>query len=197
MRETMREFLARGARRRGPAGTATTLTQRHPPSSCRSGYGSGVSGYLDAATAVPLHPTARATLEAAMEDGWADPDRIYREGRRARQLLDGARAAVAAAVGAHPDEVTFCSSGTTAAHAAVLGGAAGRRRTGSRLVVSAVEHSSVLAAVRHHDDAGGTAVLVGVDRLGRVDASSYLSGLTEDTALAVLQSANHEVGTVQ
>jgi cysteine desulfurase len=156
-----------------------------------------VSGYFDAATAAPLHPAARAALAAAVEDGWADPDRIYREGRRARRLLDGARAAVAAAIGAHPDEVTFCSSGTTAAHAAVLGSALGRRRAGNRLVVSAVEHSSVLAAAARHDDGGGTTAVVAVDRLGAVDATSFLSEVGEDTALAVLQSANHEVGTVQ
>lgn len=156
-----------------------------------------MSGYFDAATAAPLHPTARATLTAAIDDGWADPDRLYREGRRARQLLDGARAAVAAALGAHPDEVTFCPSGTTAAHLAVLGSAAARRRTGSRLVVSAVEHSSVLAAARHHDNTGGATTLVGVDRLGAVDPAAFVSELSDETALAVLQSANHEVGTVQ
>ena len=156
-----------------------------------------MSGYFDAATAAPLHPAARAALAAAVEEGWADPERIYREGRRARQLLDGARAAVAAAIGADPDEVTFCSSGTTAAHAAVLGGAAGRRRTGNRLLVSAVEHSSVLAAARRHDDDGGSTTVVGVDRRGAVDASAYLAAVTADTALAALQSANHEVGTLQ
>lgn len=156
-----------------------------------------MSGYFDAATAAPLHPAARAALAAAIDDGWADPERVYREGRRARQLLDGARAAVAAAIGAHPDEVTFCSSGTTAAHAAVLGSVAGRRRTGNRLVASAVEHSSVLAAARRHDDDGGFTALVRVDRQGAADPSAFLSEVTPDTALAVLQSANHEVGTVQ
>ena len=156
-----------------------------------------MSGYFDAATAAPLHPAARTALEAALEDGWADPDRVYREGRRARRLLDGARAAVAAAVRARPDEVTFCPSGTTAAHLAVLGTTAARRRTGRRLVCSAVEHSSVLAAARRHDDDGGSTVLVGVDRLGRVDVDEFLAAVGDDTALAALQSANHEVGTVQ
>jgi cysteine desulfurase len=157
----------------------------------------GVSGYLDAATATPLHPAAKAALTAALDEGWADPDRLYREGRRARRLLDEARAAVAADVGAHPDEVTFCSSGTTAAHLAVLGALAGRRRTGSRFVTSTVEHSAVLAAGRRHEDEGGTAVLVGVDRQGRVDAEEFAAALAPDTAVAALQSANHEVGTAQ
>ena len=156
-----------------------------------------MSGYFDAATATPLHPAARAALDAALEDGWADPARIYREGRRARQLLDGARAAVAEVIGVSVGEVSFCSSGTTAAHLAVLGSAAARRRTGARLVVSAVEHSSVLAAARHHDEGGGVTTVVGVDRRGTVDAAAFLEAVGPDTALAVLQSANHEVGTVQ
>ena len=156
-----------------------------------------MSGYFDAATATPLHPAARAALDAAADDGWADPDRGYREGRRARLLLDGAREAVAAVVGARADEVSFCGSGTAAAHLAVLGALGGRRRTGGHMVTSAVEHSSVLAAASFHEDAGGSVTTVGVDRLGRVDADAFTAQLRPDTALASLQTANHEVGTVQ
>ena len=156
-----------------------------------------MSGYLDAATAEPLHPVARQALQAAIDDGWADPDRAYREGRRARRLLDGAREAVAAAIGARPDEVSFTSSGTTANHLAVLGTLQARHRTGRRLLVSAVEHSSLLAAARMHEDAGGTVDVVGVDRIGRVDPAAYAAALRPDTALACLQAANHEVGTIQ
>jgi cysteine desulfurase len=160
-------------------------------------YRSGVSGYFDAATATPLHPTARAALQAALDEGWADPDRVYREGRRARQLLDGARAAVAETIGVSSEEVTFCPSGTTAGHLAVMGTAAARRRTGNRIVAGAVEHSSVLAATRHHEDNGGVTTVVGVDRDGAVDPAAFLDAVSADTAVAVLQSANHEVGTIQ
>jgi cysteine desulfurase len=38
---------------------------------------------------------------------------------------------------------------------------------------------------------------VGVDRVGRVDPDEYAAALRPETALASLQSANHEVGTVQ
>src|SRR3954447_1443527 len=144
-----------------------------------------------------MHPVARQALEAAIADGWADPDRAYREGRRARLLLDGAREAVAAVIDARPDEVSFTPSGTTANHLAVLGTLQARRRTGRRLLVSAVEHSSLLAAARMHEDAGGTVDAVGVDRVGRVDPEAYAEALAPDTALACLQAANHEVGTVQ
>lgn len=39
--------------------------------------------------------------------------------------------------------------------------------------------------------------MVPVDRGGRVDAERFAAAVRPDTALAVLQSANHEVGTVQ
>ena len=50
-----------------------------------------MSGYLDAASAAPLSPAARQALLAALDDGWADPSRLYGQARRAALLLDGAR----------------------------------------------------------------------------------------------------------
>ncbi|MFY1676567.1 cysteine desulfurase/sulfurtransferase TusA family protein [Streptomyces sp. WMMC905] len=153
--------------------------------------------YLDAASAAPLHPVARQALGAALDEGWADPARLYREGRRARMLLDAAREAAAEAVGCRADELAFTSSGTRAVHTGVAGALAGRRRTGRHLIVSAVEHSSVLHAAEFHEADGGTATRVAVDRTGRVAPDSYAEACRPDTALACLQSANHEVGTEQ
>ncbi|MFH8592222.1 cysteine desulfurase/sulfurtransferase TusA family protein [Streptomyces rimosus] len=153
--------------------------------------------YFDAASAAPLHPVAREALLASLDEGWADPARPYREGRRARLLLDAAREAAAEAVGCRPDELVFTPSGTQAVHSAMSGTLAARRRVGRHLVHSAVEHSSVLHAAAVHEAAGGTVTEVGVDRAGRVAAGDLAAALRPDTALAALQSANHEVGTEQ
>jgi cysteine desulfurase len=152
--------------------------------------------YLDAASAAPLHPAAREAVLAALEDGWADPARLYAEGRRARMLLDSARASVAAAIGARPDEVSFTTSGTQAVQLGMLGALGGRRRVGRHLVVSAVEHSSVLHTAEWHAT-DGDLTTVGVDRTGQVAVDAYAAALRPDTALACLQSANNEVGTTQ
>lgn len=154
--------------------------------------------YLDAATAAPLHPVARQALAAALTDGWADPGRLYTQARRARQLLDAARAAAAETLGVRPDELSFTANGTTAAHGAVLGGLAGRRRVGSALVHSAIEHSAVLHAAQRHVAAGGSAVPVPVDRLGRLDLAAWSAAVgAPGVAWASLIAASHEVGTVQ
>ncbi|WP_406167964.1 cysteine desulfurase/sulfurtransferase TusA family protein [Streptomyces sp. NBC_00996] len=153
--------------------------------------------YFDAASAAPLHPVARQALQASLDEGWADPARLYREGRRARLLLDAAREAAAEAVGCRPDELVFTSSGTRAVHTGIEGALAGRRRVGRHLIVSAVEHSSVLHSADVHEAAGGSVTGIPVDRAGRVSPSAYAHALRPDTALACLQSANHEVGTEQ
>ncbi|MGK4583700.1 cysteine desulfurase/sulfurtransferase TusA family protein [Kitasatospora sp. HPMI-4] len=153
--------------------------------------------YFDVASTAPLHPVARQALNAALDEGWADPARLYRSGRQARMLLDAARETVAEVLGARPDEITFTASGTQAVQLGMLGALAGRRRTGRHLVHSAVEHSSVLHTAERHAAEGGEVSEVAVDRNGRAAAEDFAAAVRPDTALAVLQSANHEVGTVQ
>jgi cysteine desulfurase len=143
-----------------------------------------------------LHPVARQALLAALDDGWADPARLYGAGRRARLLLDAARESLADSLDIRPDEISFAPNGTQALHAAVLGTLAGGR-TGT-LVHSTVEHSAVLHAVEWHAANGGTAVPIGVDRHARVDAGAFESAAKQPgVAAAALQAANHEVGTTQ
>ena len=163
------------------------------------GVSAGAPTYLDAATAAPLHPVAREALLAALDDGWADPERLYAAGRRAGRLLDAAREAAAEALGVRPDELAFMSSGTQAVHAAVLGGLNGRERAGHTLVHSAIEHSAVLHAARlHAARLHGQGVEVGVDRLGRLDVDGWATAVAQPgVALAALISASHEAGTVQ
>ncbi|WP_201761148.1 MULTISPECIES: cysteine desulfurase family protein [unclassified Nonomuraea] len=154
--------------------------------------------YFDAASSEPLHPQAREALLAAIDVGWADPARLYGQARRARLLLEQARTEVAEALGARPDEVSFTSSGTQAVHLGVLGTLHGRRRVGRHLVTTAVEHSSVLHAGGVHERDGGTVETVGVDLTGRVDLDRFAEAVARPgTALACLQTANHEVGTLQ
>jgi cysteine desulfurase len=147
---------------------------------------------------MPLHPAAREALLASLHDGWADPQRLYSQARRARRLSDAARAVFSEILGVPESQVTFTANGTAAVQAAVLGALAARRRFGSTMVHSAIEHSSVLHCAEYHMRAGGKAVPVGVDRLGRIDMEAWAEAVAApDVALAALISASHEAGTVQ
>jgi cysteine desulfurase len=150
-------------------------------------------GDLDSASSAPLHPAAREVLLAALDRGYADPRRLHRAGREARLLLDNAREATADALGVRPDEVTFTPSGTHAVHLGLLGLVRGSRR-GDVVVHSAVEHS----AVRHAVAWGARSAEVGVMGDGRVRDGDLVEGaIAPDVGVVALQSANHEVGTLQ
>ncbi|GAA1866668.1 cysteine desulfurase family protein [Myceligenerans crystallogenes] len=150
--------------------------------------------HLDNGGRAVLHPLARQAVLQALDDGWADPRRLHAEGRRAARLIDGAREAVAAVLGARTEEVRFTPGHTAALHRAVVAGAAGRRRAGDRIVVGATERAAVL----HAAELAGEPVKVPVDVLGRVDAEAFAEAVAgSGVALAALQHANGEVGTVQ
>ena len=160
--------------------------------------------YFDAASGEPLDPAGREAFLAALDEGWAGADRLYREGRRARMLLDAAREAVAEVLGCRADELVFTASGTSAVHQGVLGLARGRARAGRTLVLGAVEHSSVLhAAESAAERVGGERVLAPVDVRGRVRLDALAESLElmrssgTSAGLLAVQSANHEVGTRQ
>jgi cysteine desulfurase len=156
-----------------------------------------MSRYFDAASGLPLAPEARRALDAALDHGWADPARLHRDGRVARQLLDAARSSIATSLGALPQEVTFTSSGTSALHAGVLGLARGRRKIGTTVVASAVEHSAVLRAA-DWVMAGADPVLAPVNPHAQVDVKAFRKLVrASGVALACVQQANHEVGTIQ
>jgi cysteine desulfurase len=154
---------------------------------------------LDAAQG-PVHPAARETIAAAWEAGWADPRRLHAEGRRARRLLDEARATLAEGLGVAPESLSFTPGGPSGLRLGLEGLRYAARRTGARLVASAVEHSAILAPARLAAAAGGQDLLgqVPVDALGRIDLTAWAAALTiPGTAVAALQSANGEVGTRQ
>src|SRR5260370_1854591 len=157
--------------------------------------------YFDAAPAAPVSPAAREALFAAFDDGWADPVRLHREGRRASLLLDQARERVAGLLRCRADELAFTSSGTAAVHLAVLGAVSARNsasRGPGHVVVSAVEHSSVLNAAAQTELDGSQVTIAGVGADGRADVAGFCAAIRPDrTRLACLQSANHEVGTIQ
>ncbi|KAB7742472.1 aminotransferase class V-fold PLP-dependent enzyme [Nostocoides sp. F2B08] len=154
---------------------------------------------LDAAQG-PLHPAARETLLAAVDAGWADPRRLYTEGRRARALLDQAREILANGLGVRPVELSLHPSGADALAVALEGLVHARRRHGRRLVAGAVEHSVVLrfGQARAARDPADALAVVPVDRHGAIVPAAWDAEMSAgDVAVACLQHANGEVGTLQ
>jgi len=151
--------------------------------------------YLDWNATTPLRPEARAAMEASW-DVAGNPSSVHAEGRQARRLVEDARGAVAASLGALPRNVVFASSGTEANTLALSPGlhAAGGRPL-RRLLLSAIEHASVLSGGRFAPDAIET---IAVTSFGVVDLDELTGKLASgEPALVSIMAANNETGALQ
>lgn len=148
--------------------------------------------YLDYNATAPLRPEARDALLAALDIG--NPSSVHEEGRKARALVEAARADVARLVGAPAETVIFTSGGTEACNLAV-----GLRQAPAgeikRLLVSAIEHSAVLAAAK---ESGLPVEELPVTPDGVLDLDALDAALADDTpALVCVMLANNETGVIQ
>jgi cysteine desulfurase len=142
--------------------------------------------YLDHAATSPLRPASRAAVVEAL-DIFGNPSSVHAEGRAARAMLEAARRAIRAAIGAAGTGEFVFTSGATEANATAL---LSHARQSGAIVASSVEHPSILAQP-------GVETLP-VDASGRLDLVALEARLAlGDVALVVLMLANNETGVVQ
>jgi cysteine desulfurase len=154
--------------------------------------------YLDHAATTPPDPRVVDAMLPYFRERWHNPSSIYREAQRAHQAIDEARAMIAGAIGALPEEIIFVSGGSESDALALRGVldasvAAGR---GRHLITSAVEHHAVLDTAEQLEREGATVTIVGVEADGRVDPAKVEAAVRDDTALVSIMHGNNEVGAV-
>ncbi len=158
--------------------------------------------YLDNAATTPVRPAALETMVPLLATHYGNPSGAHRMARDANRVLDDAREAMAAALGAAPGEIVFTAGGTEADNLAVTGVVNHVRASTGRPAVpicSAVEHHAVLDPVVHH---GGD--VVAVTGAGAVDLDELAAALErragpggDGVALVSVMLANNETGVIQ
>jgi len=151
--------------------------------------------YLDGAASTPLDPRVIETMDDAARRGAGNVASIHWAGVAAARCVERARAIVAGRLGATPDEIVFCGSGTEGNNHAVLGTAWAEGR--GHLVISAVEHASVLEPARWLETQGFSLTLLPVDSGGRVRPADLAQALRPETILVSVHHGNNESGAVQ
>ena len=152
--------------------------------------------YLDYAATSPLDPAVASAMSDCLAREFGNPSSQHAAGRRARGLVEAARAEVAARVGAAAERIFF-TSGATEANNLALKGSLARRAGRAHLVTSAIEHRSVLDAARALEESGVAVTYVPADSLGRVSPDEVERALRADTALVSIMHVNNETGVIQ
>ena len=154
--------------------------------------------YFDHNATTPVDPAVAEAVTRAMADTFGNASSVHHFGQQAKALLDDARSAVAALIGAEPSEVVFTSGGTESDNFALRGVAEVLEPTGRRhLIASSIEHEAVLVTLRALARRGWRTTLLPVDQSGIVKADALKSAMTDDTAIVSVMHANNEIGTIQ
>ena len=155
--------------------------------------------YLDHNASTPLLLRVRHAMLMAGDRGFGNPSADHVFGRRAREIVEAARAEVAALLGASSDEILFTSGGTEANNLA-LRGLARASSEPSAIVTSDVEHPAVERVVAELQRAGWLALEANVDARGVVSAAD-VARLASSTSAArpvvSLMLAQNETGVLQ
>lgn len=152
--------------------------------------------YLDHNASTPIAPQVRAAMEPYLGEHFGNPSSSHAYGRHARAAVDEARAKVAAAIGARPEEIVFTSGGTEANNLAIIGTLAGRPEP-VHIVTSAIEHPATSEPCRHLERHGAKVTRVGVDGTGVVDVGGIERALSGHVDLVTIIHAHNETGVIQ
>lgn len=156
--------------------------------------------YLDYAATTPVDPAvaeamSRCLTESNCIGNASSVTHLF--GRRVAGRIEGARAEVAALIGAAPGEIVFTSGATESNNLAILGAARANAYRGRHIVSSRIEHKAVLDPLKRLQKEGFAVTLLSPDRSGRIDPEALAAALRPDTALVSIMLVNNEIGAVE
>jgi cysteine desulfurase len=153
--------------------------------------------YLDYAATAPLDPRVAASMYDCMTREHGNPSSSHAAGRRARALVETARAAVAARIGVPSEHLIFTSGATEANNLALAGVLRRSRSRRVHLVTSRIEHKSVLDAAHALEASGVAVTYIAATAGGSVEPARVVEAIGEDTQLVSIMHVNNETGVIQ
>jgi cysteine desulfurase len=156
-----------------------------------------VNVYLDYAATTPVDPRVLEAMLPYFTARAGNASSLHAFGQEARAAVDEARAQVARAIGARPNEIVFTSGATESDNLAVNGVVLATEGRGRHIVTTAIEHHAILESCHGLERRAYAVTYVPVDARGIVDPDDVRRALRPDTVFISVMAANNEVGTLQ
>jgi cysteine desulfurase len=158
--------------------------------------------YLDNHATTRVDPRVAEAMAPYFTEVYGNPHSVHHFGQKAREVVDTARASIAADIGADAKEIVFTSGATESNNLAIRGVAERERRRGSHLISVATEHRAVLDPLARLARRGYEVTLLAVEqhdsqRAGWLDPQKVADALQDDTCLVSVMLANNEIGVIQ
>lgn len=148
--------------------------------------------YLDNAAATKPKKEAVDAIVKCLTDEWGNPSSVYRIGIRARDIVESSRKIIADFIGARQPEIIF-TSGACESNSLGICGYLKKHKT--VFITTGIEHKSVIDIANAYN---GKTVFLPVTSKGFIDLNKLEEVFKKyPGALASIQYANNEIGTVQ
>ncbi|HMN43204.1 MAG TPA: aminotransferase class V-fold PLP-dependent enzyme [Povalibacter sp.] len=153
--------------------------------------------YLDNAATTPVDPRVVDGMIDCLRNVQGNPSSMSHDfGRRARALVERARAQVATAIGARPECIVWTSGATESDNFAIMGAARFHADRGRHIVSAKTEHKAVLDALKQLEREGFAVTYLKPDAGGIVKAEQVAEALRPDTVLVSIMHVNNETGVI-
>ncbi len=153
--------------------------------------------YLDHAATTPVDKRVLREMQPYFSQRFGNASSLHLFGQEAKEAMEKARAQIAKAINARPEEIIFTSGGTESDNIALQETAYPNRKKGNHLITTKIEHHAVLRTCQFLEKQGFDVTYLSVDKNGFVDLNELRSAINEKTILVSVMHANNEIGTVQ
>ncbi len=154
--------------------------------------------YLDNAATTPILPEVLDAMRICYEESFANPSAIHTAGAKARHEISKARATIAHAINADPEEIFFTSGGTESDNLAIQGvWFLSDKASRKKICHSAIEHHAVLDTCMFLAKHGAEVQSLPVGPDGKVLIGKALERIDNQTLLVSVMHSNNETGVIQ
>jgi cysteine desulfurase len=154
--------------------------------------------YLDHHATTPVDPRVLEAMLPYFTKHFGNPtSTTHQYGWAAEAAVTEARATLAAAIGASPEEIVFTSGATEANNLALKGIAEAYFSKGKHIITLQTEHNAVLDPCEYLESLGFIITYLPVNSDGLLDLAQLENAIRPDTILVSIMAANNEIGVIQ
>jgi cysteine desulfurase len=154
--------------------------------------------YLDHHATTPVDPRVLEAMLPYFTEHFGNPtSTTHQYGWAAEAAVTEARATLAAAIGASPEEIVFTSGATEANNLALKGIAEAYFSKGKHIITLQTEHNAVLDPCEYLESLGFIITYLPVNSDGLLDLAQLENAIRPDTILVSIMAANNEIGVLQ
>ena len=153
--------------------------------------------YFDNAATTPVREEVLQEILPYFREYYGNASSIYSIAKESKKALEAARAKVAAAIGATPDEIYFTAGGSESDNMVLRGVVNASKKEKKHIITTKIEHHAILHTAEFLETKGVDVTYLNVDEFGKISLEELENAIRPETVLISVMFANNEIGTIQ